>query len=491
MTAIDPRTPVLVGAGQFLQKPANPADALEPAAMMAQALRQAADNAGSPRLLAAADAIRVVFGSWPYHDPGRVIADLLGISPRQSALTTEGGNTPQSLVNQACLDVQAGRLDVVLLVGGEGIWSRRRARLAGQRVPYTDDSSKPRAEVIGKELAMSSELELAAGFKMPVNVYPLFEVALRHAQGERVAQHRERVSELWARFNAVAVDNPYAWLRTPLSAEQIRTPSDTNRMVGFPYTKSMNSNWDLDQAAGIIVCSAAQAEALGVARERWVFPWAGTDAHDTYLFSNRDNFHSSPAIRIAGRACLELAGVGVDDLAHVDLYSCFPSAVQIAANELGLDQSRQLTLTGGLPFAGGPLNNYVMHSIATMADVLRENPADVGLISANGGYVTKHAIGVYSTQPPPQPFRHRDVQDEVDRFPTREVTRSPHGPAKIESYTVMHDHTGPVEALVSVLLPDQRRAFARSGETSLMTALMAEEFCGRSAEIDGSGVFQA
>ena len=138
-------------------------------------------------------------------------------------------------------------------------------------------------------------------------------------------------------------------------------------MVGFPYTKAMNSNWDLDQAAALILCSAAAAEAAGVARDRWVFPWSGTDAHDTMLFSERDNFWSSPAIRTAGRVAFELADRSVDDVAHVDLYSCFPSAVQIAATELGLSQDRQLTLTGGLPFAGGPAQQ-LRHALARHDD---------------------------------------------------------------------------------------------------------------------------
>src|SRR5439155_27112090 len=172
-------------------------------------------------------------------------------------------------------------------------------------------------------------------------------------------------------FNKVAVANPYAWFRTPMTAAEIREATPDNRMVGFPYTKAMNSNWDLDQAAALVICSAGAAEACGVPRDRTVFLHAGTDAHDTPLVSNRDNLWSSPAIAAAGRKLFELAGAGVDDLAHADLYSCFPSAVQISANALGLSQGRPLTVTGGLTFAGGPLNNYVTHSIATMTGLLR------------------------------------------------------------------------------------------------------------------------
>jgi len=485
---MNPRAVVLVGAGQFTQKTADPATALEPVAMMVEAVERAADDAGTRDLLRQVDSVRVVKGAWPYRDPGRIVADRIGAAARQTLLTFDGGNTPQSLVNQSALDIEAGRLDVVVLVGAEGIYSRRRARRAGAVIPYTDDAAAAPAETIGADVTMSSALEMKRGFEAPINVYPMFETAIRHHRGESVAAHLERVSKLWARFNAVAVENPYAWIRKPMTAEQIATPSADNRLVGYPYTKSMNSNWDLDQAAAVILCSVEKAQALGISRDRWVFPWAGTDAHDTYLISNRDNYHSSPAIRIAGARCLELAGVGVGDIAHVDLYSCFPSAVQIAASEIGFSEDRQLTVTGGLPFAGGPLNNYVMHSIATMADVLRAHPGEIGLCSANGGYVTKHAIGVYSTEPPAAGFRHADVQAEVDRTPTREVTGDHVGPATVEGYTVMHDHTGPVEALIAALTPSGVRTFARSRDRAVMDALVAADLVGASLEVDADAV---
>ena len=482
-----PRTVVLVGAGQFQQRTGDPAVALEPMAMMAAAAELAAGDAGTTKLLAQIDSIRVVKGSWPYRDPGRLIAGRIGAQPRETLLTFEGGNTPQSLVNSTSLDIEAGRLDVALLVGGEGIYSRRRAKRAGATIPYTADPDAAPAQTFGADVTMSSALESKRGFQMPINVYPMFETAIRHDRGETPSQHLERIARIWADFKAVAVDNPNAWIRTPMTAEQIRTPSADNRLVGYPYTKAMNSNWDLDQAAAVILCSVEKAEALGISRDRWVFPWSGTDAHDTYLISNRDNYHSSPAIRTAAKEALALAGVTLGEVAHVDLYSCFPSAVQIGAAEIGLSEERRLTVTGGLAFAGGPLNNYVMHAIATMAATLRDHAGAVGLCSANGGYVTKHAIGLYSTEPPPQgQFRHANVQAEVDRFPTREVTGDHVGPATIEAYTVMHDHRGPTEALVSALTPAGVRTFARSAEADLMAELMSIDAVGRAVDIDAA-----
>jgi acetyl-CoA C-acetyltransferase len=242
----------------------------------------------------------------------------------------------------------------------------------------------------------------------------------------------------------------------------------------------------VDQGAALIMTTTDKARALGIDERKWVYPWAGTDAHDHYFVSNRDNFYSSPAIRFAGRRVLELAGVGVDELDFVDLYSCFPVAVQVAAAELGLDINRTLTVTGGLTWAGGPLNDYVMHSVARMAELLRAKPGARGLVTANGGYITKHAFGVYSTEPPARPFGHEDLQDAVDATPRREVAMQHDGSAEVEGYTVMYDGDKPGTAYLAALLDDGRRVWARLDDGDTMAAMTREEFCGRRVSIHGN-----
>ena len=169
----------------------------------------------------------------------------------------------------------------------------------------------------------------------------------------------------------------------------------------LPYTKLLNSNIQTDQAAALILCSDAVARELGIDRERWVHPHAAGHAYDHWFVSEREDLHSSPAIRFAARAALEAAGAGIDEIAHLDVYSCFPSAVQIGCRELGIDpfaETRPLTVTGGLTFAGGPGNNYVTHAIATLVERLREDPGSLGLTTAVGWYLTKHAVGIYGTR---------------------------------------------------------------------------------------------
>ena len=202
-----------------------------------------------------------------------------------------------------------------------------------------------------------------------------------------------------------------------------------------------------------------KAQTLGISRDKWIYPWAGSDAHDHYYLSNRDNFYSSPAIRFAGNRCLEMAGVNSHDLDMVDVYSCFPVAVQIASRELNLDTTKPLTVTGGLTWSGGPLNNYVMNSIVRMAELLREKQGQKGLITANGGYITKHAFGVYSTEPPSQPYQHADLQNEVDQTFKREVVIGHSGDGVVEGYSIVFGPNGMEKAFV----PQDSRTSAALG----------------------------
>jgi acetyl-CoA C-acetyltransferase len=331
---------------------------------------------------------------------------------------------------------------------------------------------------------------MARGIVMPVQVYPMFESAVRAAKGAEPDDHLVAVSELWSRFSVVAAGNPYAWSQQARTAEEIRTPGPTNRMIGLPYPKLMNSNNDVDQAAALLMCSVERARSLGIPEDRWVFPHAGADCHEHPFVSNRWSLADTPAIRAGGRTVLELAGVGMDDIEVVDLYSCFPSAVQLGAAALGLPLDRQLTRTGGLSFAGGPWNNYVMHGIATVMADLRDRPGAKGLVWANGGYVTKHSFGVYATEPAPEGFRHASPQDEVDAGPARAfaVPADAAGPAVVEAYTVMHDREGrPETGIAACLLADERRAWGTTSDADAAATLCEGEWVGRSVTLGADG----
>jgi acetyl-CoA C-acetyltransferase len=488
---VNPRTPVLVGYGQLNHReaPAEEGNAKEPVELMAAAAREAADA----RVLEAVDAIRVVnLFSARYRDPGLLLGQLIGADRPATRYSAVGGNVPQSLVNQACLDIQHERANVVLVAGAEMWRTRTQLRAKGKRLTWTEqDESVPLAQSSDEDVPMAGPAELRIGLDRPAYVYPMFEQALRISTGESIEDHRKRVGELWARFNAVAVHNPHAWIRKPVAAEEICQDGPTNRMISWPYTKLMNSNNMVDQSAALILTSVETATRLHIPTERWVYPYAGTDAHDTYAISERAELYRSPAIRIAGARALSLAGLGIDDVDYVDLYSCFPSAVQVAAAELGLavdDSARPLTVTGGLTFAGGPWNNYVSHSIATMAELLTANPGRRGLITANGGYLTKHSFGVYGTEPPPAEFRWEDTQSAVDREPVRDAAVEWEGVGTVESWTTPFDRDGqPEKAFLAVRTPDDRRTLAVLPDPAAAAATVHDDIAGAKVAIRADG----
>lgn len=486
MTSLDPRTPVLVGVGQINQFDESPD--VEPVDLMAAAAREAADL----RVLEAVDSIRVVnLLSWRYRDPGLLLGRRIGAHSATTRYTGIGGNTPQSLLNQTCRDIEQGRVSVALLAGAETWRTRMRLRARGIRPHWTrQDESVAIPPGAEDAVPMSGPAEDHIGLDRPSFVYPLFEQALRIAGGESQDEHRRRIGRLWARFSAVAAANPHAWNREALSAEQIWQPGPDNRMISWPYPKLMNSNNMVDQAAAVILCSVERATYLQIPRDLWIFPHAGTEAHDTYSIADRHALHRSPAIGIGGRRVLELAGIGVDELDYIDVYSCFPSAVQIAARELGLpldDPSRPLTVTGGLTFAGGPWNNYVMHSIATMAELLRRTPGR-GLITANGGYLTKHSFGVYSTAPPSGGFRWEDVQPAVDREPTCEARAHWEGVGTVESWTTPFDREGrPEKTFLSVRTPDGARTLAVITDPAAAAAIATADIAGARITVAADG----
>ena len=483
---MNPNTPIVVGVAHVAQRVTDPLKGKEATDLMVDAVEKAAADAGCPTLLSSVNSVRVIRGAWRYKQPAGYVAEKIGSPLAEKVGTCYGGNMVQSTLNASAVDISAGTHDVIVMTGAEVGNSQAKARKADIELPFTPIEG-PYDRMLGKEEPMSCDAEKKRQIFDPIQMYPIFENALRYARGESIEEHIIRVSELWAGFSKVAGDNPDAWISEPLDAETIRTAGPRNRMVSFPYPKLMNSNNAVDMAACIIMCSAQKAQSLGIPEDKWVYPWTGTDAHDTYFVSGRENLHSSPAIRIAGRRALDLAGIGVEDLDLVDVYSCFPSAVQVAANELGLSHDRALTVTGGLTFGGGPLNNYVMHSIVRMVHLLRKAPGDKGFITANGGYLTKHAFGVYSTEAPSVDFQHANVQAEVDKEPTREWLDEYHGDATIESYTVMFGANGPQVSHAACLTPDGKRTWANCTEDELIAAMTQEEFCGRPVKIDGAG----
>jgi len=498
---IDPRTPVLVGVGQAQQRVEDLTTAREPIDLLADAARLADADAGGRRsLLGSVDTVATAaMVSWPYPDPGALLARRIGATDlRRSVVSTNGGNSPQMLMNALASDIADGACDVALVGGAECLFTRLRARKEPKTwLTWTDDDAAPCPEVIGDARAGTNDYEDDHGANAPIIIYPLFETALRHAAGRTFAEHQRHLSELWAGFNAVAVDNPHAWSPTPRTAEEIRTVGPGNRMIVAPYPKLLCANIEVDQAAALLVGSYEAASAAGVPDDRMVFLLAGADAHDHHWFSEREHLAEAPAVGFAARAALGVAGIDLDDVARFDLYSCFPSAVQLTMGALGLvgpagSDERPLTVTGGLGFAGGPANNYPAHSIARMVEACRADAGSIGLVHALGWYATKHSVGLYSTRPPEgHRFALADratTQATVDALPSRAAAGPYEGSATIEATAVHFGRDGtPDSGVVALLGPTGARVLAGTADRDVLSEMAGEGFEGRPATVTTDG----
>ena len=440
------RIPVIVGVAQITDTATPPDRARSPLQLMVDAARAAGEDAGpGSALLRAVDSlvvVRLFSDSTPrFKSPhGRMVnppwsvARHIGATPRELVYTPGGGNMPQVALNRACERIAQGESTVALLTGAEALRTELAARRAGVNLDWQEDAPTAPEEWGGHRWAWS-EHEAAHSMQAAINMYPLFEQAIRGSRGRSPDEHHQAMGCLFARFAAVARDNPLATRRKGYSAEEIATPSEDNPITGFPYTKLMTASVYVDQSAAVIVCSAAKADELGVADSRRVYLHGCAQGDDHWYVTERSNLHSSPAIRAVVRKTFDMAEKKLADVAAFDLYSCFPSAVEIACQEIGVDEAndpRDLTVTGGLPYFGGPGNNYVMHSIAAMVERMRQRPGAFGLVTANGNYVTKHAAGLYSTTPVTRDWVREApavLQRELDALPKAPFTETPEGAA--------------------------------------------------------------
>jgi acetyl-CoA C-acetyltransferase len=490
------RNPAVAGCGEIVQHATSGADLLSALDLAVEAARRAGADAGG-RLLERVEVVASVMSiSLRHPDPGGLVAEELGLRGVRTVQSRIGGNLPQYLLNDLGAEIAAGRLDVALIVGTESVHSRKKASAdAIRELDKVLPAGEP-APLFGDDRPGWSDDEAAHQAALPNVIYPLFEAALRSATGRDLEEHRRVVSELWARFAAVSGTRAAAWSQKAWSAEEIRTPSPANRMVTYPYTKLMNANIFTDQAAAVLLCSPEAARAAGVPDDRLVYLLAGADGADHQFFTQRRSLAESPGLRATAGDALAAAGVGVDDIARFDLYSCFPSAVQMAMKELGLagaegGDDRPLTVTGGLAFFGGPGNNYVSHSVAAMVDACRADPGSLGLVTGLGYYLTKHSTGIYSTAPQERGYVRADpeaTKEKIAATPARTPAGPYTGPTTVEATVVQYNREGdPALGVLATLTPDGRRALANTTDPSALTSMVTEEWSGRSVALTTDG----
>jgi acetyl-CoA C-acetyltransferase len=503
-------TPIIIGGGQFTQKTNDPLTALPPMGIAGEAAKAAlADTGQADAIAKAIDTIAIVRifpDSSPRrgHDfgradnPPRAVARRIGANPHNAIYSVVGGQTPQALVSEMAEKITAGDVEVVLLGGAESIKTQRNAVRQGIVLDWNEhDEGSQEDRTPGAFFASAQELQHGIG--IPINTYPLLEQAMRGHLGNSIAEHMPVMGNLFAPFTKIAARNPYSYYPTERTAEELVTATDENRWIGFPYPKWLVAQDNIDQGASVIMTSVGKAKALGIDPSKWVFIHGVSEAKEGKTVLDRAHFHASHAMRVNAGKAFDMAGIGIDDISFIDIYSCFTSAVEQACDAVGLawDDPRGLTLTGGLPYFGGPGNNYSMHGFVEMLPRLRANPGSYALITANGGTISKHATGIYSTTPTQGTWQRESpavCQAEVDKIERPAISEAPSGDATIETYTVIHSRNGPANGIVIGRLNDTGARFCANtpDDPGTLQNLMEQDSLGRGGAVnteDGKNTF--
>ena len=483
---IDPRTPCLVGVAQ---RTVRAVPGPEPLLLWEEVARAAAEDAGAPGLLDRLDSVRVVHcESWPYDEPAARLCERLGAEPGQRSYSGVGGAVPGGLIADATAAIGRGELDTALVVGAEALATRRVLRRADQRPAWSHRAAQRSPHPMVETLHAS---ELEHGVVLPAHTYPLLDVARRARRGERLAAERSARGAMMAPMTKVAAANPYAWFPVERSADELVTPAPDNRIVGWPYTKYTCAALEVDMAAAVLLASTETADALGVPADRRVYLHGYGYAEDEGHVAARRDLSGSPAMLEASRRALRGAGIGVDDVAYLDLYSCFASAVRFAADALSLDplDPRGVTVTGGLPYAGGPASVYVLHSTAAMAVVLREDPGGYGLVSGVGMHMAAHGYSVWSSRPgAAAATRGGAGSGGRPSAPPRPIAGAYEGDACVAAYTVVHGRDGAAQYGLLVLdLARDGRTYARFDDPGLMADAESREMVRCSVRVRTDG----
>ncbi len=439
-------TPVLAGVGERVQRPADGTTG-EPLDLLADAATAAASESGAAgegrALLDLVDHLDVVnVMSWLYDDLPARLAERLEIRPAQRTESPVGGEQPTRLLDRAAARIAAGESQATLVVGGDAFRTLLGFRRQGQMPPWTPP---PPGALRPDPASFGTPLAWAHGLRLPPEVYPLYEHPSRAALGQSAGEGLDWAAQVWADMSAVAAGNPCAWFRDQKTPAEIRTPGPANRMVSYPYPKLMNALIAVDQAAAVLLTSTEVAARLGLDADRLVHPYGGAGAAEHHDVLSRTTYERTPAGAAVLDDALAVAGYDIGDIDLLELYSCFPCVVRMAATHLGLAPGRRTSVTGGLTFFGGPANAYMLHATAAMVRALRAGDGETGLLYGQGGFATKHHAMVLARTPHRQGYAVTDGaarQARLDAEPHPAVVAEANGDGTLETFTVTYDRDG-------------------------------------------------
>jgi len=402
-------TPVVIGISSIQQKGSYD-DLDEALILMEKATQKAISDSTNPNIVNYIDQIQIPKGFWKYRDPGKWIAKRNGMKSAKTTVT-KIGVLQQNLINTACKDIVDGKINASLIIGGEARYKKIQALKENKVFVETELNTNPDYYVKADHDLQNQDEKDELGL-MAVGYYAILETAYRAQKKLSIQEHKEKISELYEIFSKIAKENPDGWLDKSLVASEIIKVSKSNPLQALPYNKFHCTTWNVNQASAMIICSENLANNLDIPLSKRVYPVASSESNHMIAPIQRPHLSKSYGLDLAVKFIKDVCRDNNIEPNLYELYSCFPIAVQMFSDSLGLNENQSKTVTGGMSFAGGPLNNYMIHSTVKMLSKIRSDHSNIGLVTGVSGMMTKQALALWSKKPLID-FITKDVTEEA------------------------------------------------------------------------------
>lgn len=467
--------PVLIGIGNIQQK--TNFYELDEALILMDKATKLAINDSSPAITKYIDEIRIPKGFWTYRDPGKWIAKYNNFKKRPITYVSKIGILQQSLINEAIKKIQEGEIKASLIIGGEARYKMIQALKNNLEFHETKLVNNPDFYLkADSELHLKEEVN-ALGY-MAVGYYAMIENAARNFHNIDINEHKKELSQLYSEFSKLASKNTNAWSNKTYSAKTIATVSKDNTYQAFPYNKLHCTSWNVNQASALILCNEDIADKLNIPQNKRIYPLISSENNHMIPLLQRSNFYQPLGMQLAANAILDFLKINNLHIDLFDLYSCFPIAIKMFARSLGITTNHTNTITGGMSFAGGPLNHYLLNSTAQMAQKLRNTNNSIGLITGVSGVMSKQSFSLWSKQKLID-FSHIDISEDsklLDR-PVA-ISKKSYGIATIISYTVILKRNNQKQVIIYADDEDKKRIVLTSCDSVLVKKMESDDLIG-------------
>jgi len=466
--------PVIVGIS-CLQQKGNFKELDEALILMDKATKAAINDSTNKNIVNYINEVRVPKGFWRYRDPGKWVAESNNINSAETYVT-KIGILQQNLINSACNKIINGEINGSLILGGESRYKMIRASIENEEYVETPLDINPDNYIKAPDDLQLDVEEKELGL-MAVGYYAILESAFRAASNSEINEHNDFLASIYAHFSKLASKNNDGWIGKSLKKSEILNKSKKNPPQAFPYNKYHCTSWNVNQSAAIIICSEEVADKLSVPFEKRVYPLASSENNHMIATLQRPNLIEPIGMKLASEFILKICEKNNLKIDFYDLYSCFPIAIQMFAKSLQLKDINNSSITGAMPFAGGPINSFVLHSTVKLISKIRKQQKGTGIITGVSGMMTKQSYALWSKNPIID-FIHKDFTNEANFIETPiELSNDVNGDGIIIGYTVLKRNT--TKAIIYLNTADNKRKLITSSDKTIIELMESEEWVGK------------